>query len=107
MRGTIDVNVEVFPAFSRSTGEIEGPDTDHAIDYAQDKHTTEIVQLQNRRGGQCTQHVVFRSVHLCLELNATIDCGEDEGVLCPKIVFQKSTDFATPGQGVCAPSTSH
>lgn len=89
MRGEVDVHVEVCPAFS----EHKSPDTiiqaDFSIDYAQDKHTTEILDSD----GQEKHHhrAVFRSATLSLQLNATIDCGED-GIGCPRVSFMK-----TPG----------
>lgn len=86
MRGQIDVNLEVFPAFN----------------YAQDNHTTEIVSLSNCKEGQCSQRVTFRSDKLSLELNATIDCGEGDELSCPKIVFEKSATQASLGEGVTA-----
>ncbi|KAH6644065.1 glycosyl hydrolase [Boeremia exigua] len=73
MRGEIDVNVEVRPAFN----------------YAQDEHTTEILNYGAQ--GEHDQRVVFKSKNLSLQLNTTIDCGEDD-TACPRIVFVK-----TPG----------
>lgn len=86
MRGEIDVNLEVFPAFN----------------YAQDKHTTEIEDLSNCKESQYRQRATFRSEKLSLELNATIDCGEEYEQPCPNIVFEKSTAHGQLGEGVVA-----
>ncbi|KAJ4383546.1 hypothetical protein N0V86_001599 [Didymella sp. IMI 355093] len=72
MRGEVDVNVEVCPAFN----------------YAQDKHTTEI--LNYGEGGEHDQRVVFKSKDLSLQLNTTIDCGEDD-TACPRLSFMKTS----------------
>ncbi|KAF2495191.1 hypothetical protein BU16DRAFT_383239 [Lophium mytilinum] len=87
IRGEVEVDVEVFPAFN----------------YAQDKHTTEVT---NQRGetseGELRQKVIFRSKDLTLELNATVDCGEDPAEGCPLLVFSKKDENSPLGQGVSA-----
>jgi hypothetical protein len=65
--------------------------SDSTPDYAQDKHTTQILDADEQG---CQQKVVFSSDNLSLQLNATIDCGEDEeeGITnrtCPKLSFVK------------------
>lgn len=60
-----------------------------SIDYAQDKHTVEILNYGD--DGEHDQRVVFRSKDLSLQLNTTIDCGEDDAA-CPRLTFVK-----TPG----------
>lgn len=62
---------------------------DSVLDYAQDKHTIEIFNYGEQ--GEHDQRVVFNSDSLSLQLNATIDCGEDD-LACPKVTFLK-----TPG----------
>ncbi|CAA9957174.1 Glycosyl hydrolase [Pyrenophora teres f. maculata] len=89
MRGTVDVNVEVFPAFN----------------YAQDNHTTEICALDKAAGGSCLQRVTFTSKDLALELNATIDCGEEQENVCPEVVFEKTPQSQGLGDGVTASFT--
>jgi GH15 family glucan-1,4-alpha-glucosidase len=76
--------------------------TDTSSDYAQDKHSTEIVNLSNCKEGQCRQRVTFASEKLSLELNATIDLGEENDMPCPQVVFEKSSSPGCPGEGVTA-----
>jgi GH15 family glucan-1,4-alpha-glucosidase len=66
--------------------------SDSIPDYAQDKHTTQILDADEQG---CQQKVVFSSKNLSLQLNATIDCGEEEeeGITdrtCPKLSFVKA-----------------
>lgn len=66
--------------------------SDSVTDYAQDKHTTQIMGADEQG---CQQKVVFSSDNLSLQLNVTIDCGEDEeeGIIsrtCPKVKFVKA-----------------
>ncbi|KAJ4375038.1 hypothetical protein N0V83_002117 [Neocucurbitaria cava] len=86
MRGSVDVRVEVFPAFN----------------YAQDEHTTEIANLGATEQGHPLQRVTFRSEKLALELNATIDCGDEPDKTCPRVQFQKSPESHALGYGVTA-----
>lgn len=86
MRGWVDVNVEVFPAFN----------------YAQDKHSTEIAETRHSEQGQPLQQVTFRSKDLALELCATIDCGDTPENTCPVVKFKKSVRYQTGGEGVTA-----
>jgi GH15 family glucan-1,4-alpha-glucosidase len=89
MRGKVDVCVEVFPAFN----------------YAQDRHTTEIADMGKTGQEHGVQRVVFRSKDLSLELNATIDCGDESDVVCPRVVFDKSPKPQHLGVGVTATFT--
>ncbi|KAF2807860.1 glycosyl hydrolase [Mytilinidion resinicola] len=87
IRGEIEVDVEVFPAFN----------------YAQDKHTTEVTDQRGETSeGELRQKVIFRSNDLTLELNATIDCGDDPQEGCPLLVFSKKDEKSPLGQGVSA-----
>jgi GH15 family glucan-1,4-alpha-glucosidase len=66
--------------------------SDSIPDYAQDKHTTQILDADEQG---CQQKVVFSSENLSLQLNAIIDCGEEEeeGITdrtCPKLSFVKA-----------------
>lgn len=63
---------------------------------------TEITNLGNYKQGQCSQRVTFASENLTLELNATIDCGEDDNKACPGVVFEKSFGSSSLGDGVTA-----
>jgi GH15 family glucan-1,4-alpha-glucosidase len=76
-------------------------------DYAQDKHTTEITNLTNCKEGQCDQRVTFISENLSLELNATIDCGEDDDMPSPKVVFEKAATTSSLGDAVTATFRLH
>ncbi|KAI8939089.1 hypothetical protein NX059_004928 [Plenodomus lindquistii] len=86
IRGSVDVKVAVSPAFN----------------YAQDKHTTEIIDLDTTEQGHGLQKVTFRSKNLALELNATIDGGDEEDNTCPKVAFEKSVEPQALGEGVTA-----
>lgn len=86
MRGSIDVIVEVFPAFN----------------YAQDKHTTDIADLGKTEQGHHLQRAIFRSKDLALELNATIDCGDEPDRTCPRVRFEKTTEPHALGDGITA-----
>lgn len=84
MRGSVEVDVEVSPAFN----------------YAQDKHTTEIVNPNTSGHGGSSQRVVFRSPSLTLELNVTIDCGDEAVQSCPVVMFEKSVKGHVLGDSV-------
>lgn len=85
IRGAVDVDLEVFPAFN----------------YAQDKHTTEIFSPKDSPvKGECPQRVVFKSSSLALELNATIDCGDDPSEECPALFFHKKDEKSSLGEGI-------
>lgn len=86
IRGSMDVNVEVLPAFN----------------YAQDAHTTEIDDSGTTERGHHLQRVTFRSKNLALELNATIDCGNEPDKTCPAVMFTKSDTSHSLGSGVTA-----
>jgi GH15 family glucan-1,4-alpha-glucosidase len=83
------VCVEVFPAFN----------------YAQDKHTTEITDLGKTEQGHGLQRVTFRSKDLALELNATIDCGDEPDKTCPRVKFEKIPEPQDLGDGITATFT--
>jgi hypothetical protein len=76
-------------------------------DYAQDKHTTTIIDLSNCQEGQCRQRVTFQSEKLSLELNATVDCGDGEDMPHPKIIFKKSLLPSSSSGGVTATFRLH
>lgn len=82
IRGAVDVDLEVFPAFN----------------YAQDEHTTEVFSPKGSVKGECRQRVIFKSKSLALELNATIDCdplGES-----PALHFHKKNEKSPLGEGI-------
>lgn len=102
MRGEVDVDVEVFPAFSECALRHQTETASNKpVDYAQDKHTTEILSVGDlAEEGKQHQRVVFRSEKLSLELNATIDCGEEQGHACPSLIFRKKSTPSLLGDGI-------
>lgn len=102
MRGHVDVDVEMMPAFSRSSDPVLRSVSDGLTDYARDEHSTSIVRLSNSQHNQCRQRVVFKSEGLSLELNATTDCGDDTGNPHPEIVFELISNPTALGNGVAA-----
>jgi GH15 family glucan-1,4-alpha-glucosidase len=81
--------------------------TNESTDYAQDKHTTDVIDLNDCKEGQCRQQVTFKSGNLSLELNATIDCGNQDELACPEIVFEQSKLSSNLGDGVTATFRLH
>ncbi|KAF2203884.1 glycosyl hydrolase [Delitschia confertaspora ATCC 74209] len=86
MRGEVDINVEVIPAFN----------------YARDAHTVEIIEdKKNCAEGELQRQVNFISKSLSLELHATIDCGENaEEAECPNLVFKRKEGPDSLGDGI-------
>jgi hypothetical protein len=76
-----------------------------AFNYAQDKHTTEIADLGQTEQGHGLQRVSFRSKDLALELNATIDCGDEPEKTCPRVKFEKIPEPHDLGDGITATFT--
>jgi hypothetical protein len=60
------------------------------------------VTINDRRQGEIHQRAVFKSKNLSLELNATIDCGEELESECPALNFQKIPRETHLGDGVTA-----
>ena len=85
VRGNIDVNVEVFPAFN----------------YAQDPHTTEIVHSRGASTLEAQQIVRFRSEKQSLELVATFDNGNEPAPQLQDFI-KKRIDGCALGEGVTA-----
>ncbi|KAF2687692.1 glycoside hydrolase family 15 protein [Lentithecium fluviatile CBS 122367] len=73
-----------------------------SANYAQDEHMTEIEALHNREKRETRQRVVFKSKSLCLELSATVDCGDEPEKDCPLLLFQKMMRKHHLGDGVTA-----
>lgn len=91
VRGAVEVDIQVCPAFN----------------YAQDEHTTDIINNghgQDTTHGQCHQTVIFKSKSLSLQLNTTMECGDNPEAFCPKVTFQKKQKMghAALGEGVFA-----
>jgi GH15 family glucan-1,4-alpha-glucosidase len=72
------------------------------VDYAQDEHTTEIIKLSDCEQGEIRQRVIFKSKSLNMELNATIDCGDEPEKDCPVLLFKKTARKPHLGDGVTA-----
>lgn len=87
IRGEVEVDVELLPAFN----------------YAQDKHTTKIVETRHETlQGEHNQHVVFTSENLSLELSATVDCGDTPNDNCLNLNFQLRERASALGDSVTA-----
>ncbi len=86
IRGQGEIEVKIFPAFS----------------YAQDSHSTELID-GGKGSENDTQGVVFKSNGLELQVDVTIDCGDDAGNYnCPKVLFEKRSDEHMLSEGVVA-----
>jgi len=87
IRGEVEVEVNVLPAFN----------------YAQDTHTTEIgTRKCEKHRGEHHQRVLFSSAGLDLQLDATIDCGDNPESPPPVLIFTKSKEESALGEGVTA-----
>lgn len=80
VRGSVDLDLELFPAFN----------------YAQDPHETEVCQY----GPDKSKAVIFRSKGLELQLDIAIDYEDHDGVPCPIVKFEKSQSEKGPSGGV-------
>ena len=78
-------DVEIFPAF----------------DYARAPHVTEILLNHNITGADQSKTVAFASKEQKMQLDVTIDRGE-EVVVCPDIKFEKVKRRGMLGEGVVA-----
>ncbi|RDI77488.1 hypothetical protein Vi05172_g12482 [Venturia inaequalis] len=87
IRGEVEIDVEVLPAFN----------------YAQDTHMTKIVSKERKTlQGEHSQHVIFTSKDLSLELSATIDCGDSPEEACPNLNFQQKEKASVLGDSITA-----
>lgn len=86
IRGVVDLDVEIFPAF----------------DYARQEHTTEILLPDHPPGSNESKTVVFASKDLSLQLDVTIDRGEEDAESCPTVMFRKERKENMLGDGVVA-----
>ncbi|TVY84218.1 Uncharacterized protein LSUE1_G001108 [Lachnellula suecica] len=77
-------DVELFPAF----------------DYARGEHTTEILMPEHPAGCLDSKTITFSHKDLNLQLDVTIDHGEENAASCPTITFQKSKKAGMLGDGV-------
>lgn len=85
LRGEIEVEIDVMPAFN----------------YAQDPHTTEIVMNKDVNGGLMPEIVVFRSKDLSLQLNVVLNNG-DGTKSCPNVKFERREKASDLGDAVYA-----
>lgn len=79
-------DVEVFPAF----------------DYARAEHTTEVLMPNHPPGSTQSKTVSFSSGALNLQLDVTIDRGEEDAISCPCVDFRKEKREGMLGEGVVA-----
>ncbi|KAF3762981.1 family 15 glycoside hydrolase [Cryphonectria parasitica EP155] len=86
IRGEISLDVEIFPAMG----------------YAKEKHVTRVLQ-ETHEPGMASKAVTFHSVErdgLKLQLDVTIDKGEDDAETCPVVKFQKTMREGMVSEGV-------
>lgn len=86
IRGKLAMDVEIFPAF----------------DYALEPHETAIVQRVHESGSSESKTVTFHSKNLKLQLDVTIDKGEEDVDTCPSVVFKTEKRPGMLGEGVVA-----
>lgn len=83
---TFNADVEIFPAF----------------DYATAPHTTTILQAEGKTHGAESKTVTFHSKNLKLQLDVSIDKGENDCDNWPSVKFKKVSKPAMLGEGVVA-----
>jgi GH15 family glucan-1,4-alpha-glucosidase len=79
-------DVEIFPAFN----------------YARDEHTCEILLPDHPPGCLKSKTVTWSSKTLSLQLDVTIDKGEEDAASCPEVEFRKEKRKEMLGDGVMA-----
>lgn len=80
------IDVELFPAF----------------DYARAEHDVEILIPNHIRGCEQSKTVAFSSNEMKLQLDVTIDHGEETAESCPAVHFRKLMKPGMKGEGVVA-----
>ncbi|KAJ0121638.1 hypothetical protein J7T55_008805 [Diaporthe amygdali] len=88
VRGQMSLNVEIFPAF----------------DYAREGHTMTVLQ-KSQEPGTKSKAVTFHSNGKGgskLQLDVTIDKGEEDAATCPVVAFEKASRDGMLGDGVVA-----
>jgi hypothetical protein len=83
---SISVDVEIFPSF----------------DYARADHTVNIVMPNHPPGTLDSKTVEFTSKGVNLQLDVTIDHGEENSESCPAVIFTKEKREHMLGEGVKA-----
>ncbi|KAL1883150.1 hypothetical protein VTK73DRAFT_9517 [Phialemonium thermophilum] len=86
IRGELSLEVEIFPAF----------------EYAQEAHTTSIVQPVHNPANNHSKVVTFHSKNVQLQLDVVIDKGEDSISTCPTVEFKRVRKPGMLGDGVVA-----
>ncbi|CAN8099457.1 unnamed protein product [Discula destructiva] len=86
LRGKVELDVEIFPA----------------LGYAREGHVTTLLQ-ETHEPGMASKAVTFHSVKkdgLKLQLDVTIDKGEENAETCPVVRFLKTKRDGMVGEGV-------
>ncbi|KAB8303249.1 hypothetical protein EYC80_004692 [Monilinia laxa] len=86
IRGSVDLDVEIFPAFN----------------YARDEHDLEILMPEHPPGALESKTVTFASKDMKLQLDVTIDRGEENSESCPPLIFRRVRQKKGKGDGVVA-----
>ncbi|KAL0474298.1 Six-hairpin glycosidase-like protein [Neurospora intermedia] len=86
IRGKFSLDVEIFPAF----------------EYATEPHTTTILQEENIPFATESKTVTFHSKNVKLQLDVSIDRGEEEYHSYPTVRFKKVMKPGMLGEGVVA-----
>lgn len=86
IRGSVDLDVEIFPAF----------------EYGVDSHTTQILLPEHPPGCPESKTVIFSASKIKLQLDVTIDHGEEDAASCPTVSFKKARKPEMKGEGVVA-----
>ncbi|KAK8114508.1 hypothetical protein PG999_006577 [Apiospora kogelbergensis] len=86
IRGRLALDIDIFPAFG----------------YAQEPHETHILQPVVKSEDHRSKTVTFSSPSLKLQLDVTIDRGENESDVCPSVIFKKEARPGMMGEGVVA-----
>ncbi|KAF7872637.1 hypothetical protein EAF04_003554 [Stromatinia cepivora] len=86
IRGSVDLDVEIFPAFN----------------YARDEHDLEILMPEHPPGALESKTVTFTSKDIKLQLDVTIDHGEENIESCPSLKFRRVRQKEGKGDGVVA-----
>ncbi|KAK3394374.1 Six-hairpin glycosidase-like protein [Podospora didyma] len=89
IRGSLELDVEIFPAF----------------EYALEEHTTEILLPESLPHAEQSKTVTFHSKTVKLQLDVSIDKGEDDAQGCPTVRFKKVKRPGMLGEGVFASIT--
>jgi GH15 family glucan-1,4-alpha-glucosidase len=87
----MDADVEIFPAFG----------------YAKEPHVTTVVQEIHTPSDPRSKTVTFHSKDVKLQLDVSIDSGEEDTEVCPTVAFKKQKRPGMFGEGVIGRITLH